>query len=465
MRELYIHRYGQSVDATLSMSRFLAKVHTPQKSRLHSLGYIEHCTNRPIAMPQAQQTKMGKAGNIGNALDPRVFEADGKTPTERVSYRNSILSMPSQEEIDRVSLFDDCSQPMSMIDIDLTDVEHQILHSEFDQQGNLKASFVTEQLCYTVAKLSRDHFRREPALLEIGRPTFIVGDLHGQFRDLLRILDALGYPPTDSVLFLGDYVDRGQCSLEVIVTLLLMKIRYPDRVYILRGNHEVAKVNKRYGFKNECLNRFNHLNVYTIFNRVFDYLPVAALIDSQFFCCHGGISEVLLRQQPGVENLKRVVNAIRRPFSSLSHRDLETDLLWSDPMEDTPEMVEKPTKDQPKQKSAQGQQQKKTSRGKPVFSASSRGIGYKFNSDATDQFVRRNSLKAVIRAHQVMKMGLSVQHNMQCITVFSAPGYFNNKNYGAVAYLMKMDNSELVESIRVLQFSPNSCGGGGMKGQ
>lgn len=373
---------------------------------------------------------------------------------------------------DKMSIFEECNLPMTLIDIDLSEVERQILNSEYDLAGNLKSSFVTEQICYTVAKLARDIFKKESSLIEVDRPVFVIGDIHGQFRDLMRIIDALGYPPTDKVLFLGDYVDRGQFSLEVIVTLLLMKIRYPDKVQILRGNHEVSKVNKRYGFKNECQTRFNHLNVYNILNRVFDYLPVAAIIDNSFFCCHGGISEILIKQQPGIDNLKRVINGIRRPFSTLAHRDLETDLLWSDPMDDFADSTSSDSQqhDSPpaqgshqtlqQQMSPQQKQPQQSRATKPVFTASSRGIGFKFNAEATNVFVKRNSLKAVIRAHQVMKLGLSVQHNMQCITVFSAPGYFNNRNYGAVAYLLRPDEGkelDLCDSIRVLQFSPRNA--------
>lgn len=95
-------------------------------------------------------------------------------------------------------------------------------------------------------------FESEPQLLELNCPVYVCGDIHGQFDDLLKIFRNIGYPPNSTILFLGDYVDRGESSLEVIALLFLLKIKYPKHIYLTRGNHECHTINMMYGFYEEC---------------------------------------------------------------------------------------------------------------------------------------------------------------------------------------------------------------------
>ena len=132
----------------------------------------------------------------------------------------------------------------------------------------------------------------------------IVGDIHGQFYDLLRIFEYGGYPGESNYLFLGDYVDRGKNSLETICLLLAFKVKYKENFFLLRGNHEAENINRVYGFYDECKKRYN-VKLWKLFCDTFNCLPVAALIDEKILCMHGGIS-------PQLQDLDQI-NKINRP--------------------------------------------------------------------------------------------------------------------------------------------------------
>lgn len=118
------------------------------------------------------------------------------------------------------------------------------------------------------------------------------GDTHGQFYDLLRLFTLAGFPPDSNYLFLGDYVDRGRHSIEVMCLLLAYKIKYPENFFILRGNHETDSISWMYGFYDECKRKYS-VKLWKAFVDLFNCLPVAALINEKILCMHGGISRNL----------------------------------------------------------------------------------------------------------------------------------------------------------------------------
>ena len=166
---------------------------------------------------------------------------------------------------------------------------------------------------------SREIFLSQPILLELEAPLkicgklnllnqtldfvfFHLGDIHGQYTDLLRLFEYGGFPPESNYLFLGDYVDRGKQSLETICLLLAYKIKYPENFFLLRGNHECASINRIYGFYDECKRRYN-IKLWKTFTDCFNCLPVAAIIDEKIFCCHGGLSPDLQT----MEQIRRIM--------------------------------------------------------------------------------------------------------------------------------------------------------------
>lgn len=130
-----------------------------------------------------------------------------------------------------------------------------------------------------------------------------VGDVHGQYPDLLKIFEYGGFPPDANYLFLGDYVDRGKQSIETICLLLAYKIKYPENFFLLRGNHECSSINRIYGFYDECKRRYN-LKLWKTFSDCFNVMPICAIIDEKIMCMHGGLS-------PHLENFEQIHKVVR----------------------------------------------------------------------------------------------------------------------------------------------------------
>jgi serine/threonine-protein phosphatase 2A catalytic subunit len=133
----------------------------------------------------------------------------------------------------------------------------------------------------------------------------VCGDIHGQFHDLMELFRIGKFPnaiyilliggksPDTNYLFMGDYVDRGYYSVETVTLLVCLKVRYKDRITILRGNHESRQITQVYGFYDECLRKYGNANVWKYFTDLFDYLPLTAVVEQKIFCLHGGLSPSL----------------------------------------------------------------------------------------------------------------------------------------------------------------------------
>mmetsp|Transcript_30709 Transcript_30709/g.35005 ORF Transcript_30709/g.35005 Transcript_30709/m.35005 type:complete len:354 (+) Transcript_30709:131-1192(+) len=225
---------------------------------------------------------------------------------------------------------------------------------------------------------------QQPMLLELEAPLKICGDVHGQYTDLLRLLEYGGFPPEANYLFLGDYVDRGKQSLETICLLLAYKIQYPENFFILRGNHEAAGINRIYGFYDECKRRYS-IKLWKIFSDVFNCLPVSALVDEKILCMHGGLS-------PELNSLQQIAD-LPRPCD-VPDVGLMCDLLWSDP-------------------------DNKVS----GWGDNDRGVSFVFGADVVSNFLETHDLDLLVRAHQVVEDGYEFFAGRRLVTLFSAPNY------------------------------------------
>ena len=261
---------------------------------------------------------------------------------------------------------------------------------------------------------SLEIFMEEPVLLEVPAPVNICGDTHGQFNDLLRLFEFGGRPPNTNYLFLGDYVDRGYNSIETILYFMLLKILYPDRITLLRGNHECQQITMQYGFYDECRRKYNSINVWRYCCEVFNHLPIAALIENRIFVVHGGLS-------PKLENLDDLTKLER--YKEIEHEGLITDILWSDPEADI-----------------------------EGFKISPRGAGFLFGGDAVEKFLDTNKLDCVVRAHQLIMEGYKIMFDNRLITVWSAPNYCYR--CGNVASIMEVDE-DLEKDFKVFEATTN----------
>nr|GEW19080.1 serine/threonine-protein phosphatase BSL1-like isoform X1 [Tanacetum cinerariifolium] len=260
-------------------------------------------------------------------------------------------------------------------------------------------SYEVGELCYAAEQI----FLHEPTVLQLKAPIKVFGDLHGQFGDLMRLFDEYGSPSTAGdityidYLFLGDYVDRGQHSLETITLLLALKIQYPDNIHLIRGNHEAADINALFGFRLECIERLGENDgiwAWTRFNQLFNHLPLAALIEKKIICMHGGIGRSI--------HLVEQIEKIERPITMDAGSLILMDLLWSDPTEND---------------SVEG------------LRPNARGPGLvTFGPDRVTDFCKRNKLQMIIRAHECVMDGFERFAQGQLITLFSATNYCGTAN-------------------------------------
>lgn len=283
-----------------------------------------------------------------------------------------------------------------------------------------KGKLLSEPVLEWLAFKAKELMVKDSNIVHIKSPVTMVGDIHGQFYDLLEIFKIGGYPPNTNYLFLGDYVDRGYHSIETITLLIVLKLKYPSRITLIRGNHESRQITTNYGFYTECVTKYgSDSKVWSIFTDLFDFLVLSAIVDNTLFCVHGGLS-------PNVQTVESI-SVIDR-FKEIPHDGPMADLMWSDP---DIELLN--------------------------FRISSRGAGYQFGINVVNKFLRVNGFEKIFRAHQLCNDGFQVFWKGKVNTVWSAPNYcYRCGNKASI--LEVFDDSKNPESFRfnVFDASPDS---------
>ncbi|EST10164.1 Phosphoesterase domain protein [Kalmanozyma brasiliensis GHG001] len=294
------------------------------------------------------------------------------------------------------------------------------LKNHFYREGRL-----TDDQARFILTRATEILRQEPNLLEVDAPITVCGDIHGQYYDLMKLFEVGGNPADTRYLFLGDYVDRGYFSIECVLYLWALKIWYPDTLFLLRGNHECRHLTDYFTFKLECKHKYSE-EIYDLCMESFCTLPLAAVMNKQFLCIHGGLS-------PELQTLDdlRSIDRFREPPT----HGLMCDILWADPLEDF------------------GSEKTNES----FIHNHVRGCSYFFTYTAACQFLERNQLLSIIRAHEAQDAGYRMYRKTKTtgfpsvMTIFSAPNYldvYNNK-----AAVLKYENN--VMNIRQFNCTPH----------
>jgi len=264
-----------------------------------------------------------------------------------------------------------------------------------------KCEIIPESDVKQLCSKAKEILREERNVHKVPSPATVVGDIHGQFWDLIELFEVGGEVPDVSYVFMGDFVDRGYYSVETFLLLLALKVRHKNYVTLIRGNHESRQITQVYGFYDECLKKYGSVTVWKECVDVFDCLCLSAIVNEEIFCVHGGLS-------PSIDTVDQIddIQRTREP----PHEGSMCDLMWSDPDEDI-----------------QG------------WGISARGAGYVFGPDIVDQFLHSNNLLLIARSHQLAMEGYkeffktAESGDAALVTVWSAPDYcYRCGNLGAI---------------------------------
>ena len=247
----------------------------------------------------------------------------------------------------------------------------------------------------------KEIFIEESNVQPVSAPVIVCGDIHGKFYDLITLFQQGGEIPTNKCIFMGDYVDRGFNSVETLEYLLTLKLKYPNYITLLRGNHESRQISFTYGFYEEINRKYGNTNPWKYFTELFDYIPLAAIIEGKIFCIHGGLS-------PYVSTVDQIRLINRK--CEIPHDGAFCDLMWSDPDE-----IE-------------------------TWLISSRGAGWIFGWKVVNEFNRINNLDLICRAHQLVNEGFKYWFkDKNLVTVWSCPNYCYR--CGNKASILKLDKN------------------------
>ncbi|KAI5849105.1 Metallo-dependent phosphatase-like protein [Tricharina praecox] len=278
-----------------------------------------------------------------------------------------------------------------------------------------KCKYLSEGDMKRLCELVKECLMEESNIQPVSTPVTVCGDIHGQFYDLLELFRVGGgMPDKINYVFLGDFVDRGYFSLETFTLLMCLKAKYPERITLVRGNHESRQITQVYGFYEECQNKYGNASVWKSCCQVFDFLALAAIIDGSVLCVHGGLS-------PEIRTLDQIRVVARA--QEIPHEGAFCDLVWSDP-----EDVE-------------------------TWNVSPRGAGWLFGDKVATEFNHVNGLSLIARAHQLVNEGYKYHFkNKDVVTVWSAPNYCYR--CGNVASIMQLEE-DLTPRFTIFQAVPD----------
>lgn len=381
-------------------------------------------------------------------LSPFAQIAMSKSPAVPDQVQNMIMSLPLSKLVEEGKKLNPGNPVLLMLPQqdqvreNAQNLAQQVIAQllkpkEWSSPQTDKKFILKKESILELAKVCKTVLESQPIICKLGVPVKIYGDIHGQYTDLMRFFDLWRSPSDTSMggdidsydyVFLGDYVDRGSHSLETICLLLALKVKYPTQLHLLRGNHEDISINNAFGFAEECAERLaddieQENSVYKTLNRLFEWLPLAAIIDDTIICLHGGIGSTL----NSIEDISRLVRPLEVVHEGVltTEQQMLIDILWSDPSENDKEVGIKSNS---------------------IRDPTTSGNIVCFGPDRVEKFLKDNKLELIIRGHECVMDGFERFAKGQLITVFSATDYCGkHKNAGAALVVQK--NFEIVPKL------------------
>lgn len=401
----------------------------------HKLSSIDYELSKPIIVNNVDISFMQNFSSINDETNEFILN------TNLVNIKNAFkkISLGEKNKFNTIKEDDESELYVNFI---TTLLRPSVWKTKRGEKENLNFNGLTKfrfrrEHIIALTKACQEIIASQPMVLKLNAPVKIFGDIHGQYEDLMRFFELFGEPSENpgvgdiqsiDYLFLGDYVDRGCNSLETICLLMALKIKYPDRIHLLRGNHEDMLINMNFGFREECEyrqfddNDDEDLNVYKIINEFFEYLPLGAIIENQILCIHGGIGGCLSTIKE-IEDIERPLRVIHEATNKTEQ--IIMDILWSDPTDNDEEL---------------GIQSN------PLRDTKSYGNIVKYGPDVVEKFLKHNNLSMIIRAHECVPDGFERFSGGNLITLFSATDYCRrHKNAGAM--LIIKNNFEIVPHL------------------
>jgi hypothetical protein len=406
--------------------------HNPEiNSKLFKINIIDLFNQNPVLKEELNSylAYLAKRNNAANSNKAKThFE---------LSHKVVVYNIPEEDNFGKIVKQISYSK-LTEVDKKITDTEHI---SEMDTKPKYNESLINDFLQllpnpdeeYTYYKKNANiilldknyisnlitealnQLKASSPLIKLRSPVKIFGSINGQYNDLMRYFSLFGRPSelkgdieSCDYLFLGNFTNRGAFSLETICLLLALKIKYNGHFHLLRGNQEDIEISKLYGLADECKEKLkediNQPNsIFQQLCNLFEYLPLAAVINNQIFCAHSGISKNGLY----LKEIQRLTFPIK-----IKSCQIAKDLLWNTPniYENTNFNKLFPIEYKPEQ----------------------------FNANSLDTLFNNNKLKLMIRSHDVCQKGIGNCFGDRLITIFSSTNYCGvYQNAGAIIFIKK----------------------------
>ncbi len=298
-------------------------------------------------------------------------------------------------------------------------IDNSFLHNLINNPSiisNLDFDLISKILNRVKSIFENEHLLLELTLNEKDKEIYVIGDIHGNLETLMKLIETIDEKKPSFVIFLGDIVDRGPKQLECLLLVLSLKILYPKKYFILKGNHETLEMNQYYGFFQEFNQKFNKQIKFDEILMIYNILPICAVINSVIVCLHGGIPQ-------DIEFLKKLKDKKTRDFKTFSNSIAQGifQIMWNDPKSEIRGFIE-----------------------------SFRGSGVKFfGEDVFNEFMEANNLKHLIRAHEWFSEGFKWFFKRRLLSIFSSANYRGSFSPNPASYALIKNNKIIPKLVKL----------------